>query len=69
MLGELKAARNDAFELAVYLVDDGSSDGTGDAAAAAYPGLRLLRGDASLFWCDGLERGFAGAARLLSLAQ
>jgi len=60
-LESLKAARNDAFELDVYLVDDGSSDGTGDAAAAAYPGLRLLRGDGSLFWCGGMRAAWSAA--------
>ncbi|HEY3226328.1 MAG TPA: glycosyltransferase family 2 protein [Planctomycetota bacterium] len=38
----------------IILVDNGSSDGTADAAAAAYPGLRVIR--------NGENRGYGPAA-------
>lgn len=47
----------------VYLVDDGSTDGTADAARAAYPQIELLRGDGNLFWNGGMRLAFAEAMK------
>ncbi len=47
--------------LQVYLVDDGSHDGTGEAVRAAYPEIRVLRGDGSLFWNGGTRLAFSEA--------
>jgi GT2 family glycosyltransferase len=46
---------------AVFLVDDGSSDGTAAAVAARYPHTRLIVGDGSLFWNGGMRKAFAAA--------
>ncbi len=43
------------------LVDDGSTDGTAEAVGKAYPWVRVLRGDGSLFWCRGMHRAFETA--------
>lgn len=48
-------------ELAVYLVDDGSRDGTGAAVRAEFPAVRVIDGDGSLFWNGGMRRAFAAA--------
>jgi GT2 family glycosyltransferase len=45
----------------VYLVDDGSTDGTADAVRAAYPEVELLRGDGGLFWNGGMSLAFSEA--------
>jgi len=37
------------YRLAIYLVDDGSTDGTADAIASEYPDVHLIRADGSLF--------------------
>lgn len=50
-------------ELAVYLVDDGSLDGTGDAVRAAFPQVTVISGDGSLYWSGGMHRAFAAALR------
>lgn len=44
-----------AARLDVYLLDDGSSDGTAEAVAAAYPQVKLRHGDGSFFWCGGMR--------------
>ena len=51
----------DDCEGAVYLVDDGSRDGTADAVEQQFPAVRLLRGDGSLFWNGGMRKAFGQA--------
>ena len=49
------------LDVTVYLVDDGSRDGTSQAVAERYPQVCLLQGDGSLFWNGGMRRAFAHA--------
>jgi GT2 family glycosyltransferase len=46
----------------VFLVDDGSTDGTPEAVASAYPLVHLLHGDGSLFWTGGMRRAMEAAS-------
>lgn len=39
----------------VYLVDDGSSDGTGEIVRERFPDVRLVGGTGSLYWCGGMR--------------
>jgi len=39
----------------VYLVDDGSADGTADAVRRAFPQVRILQGTGSLFWAGAMR--------------
>jgi len=45
----------------VFLVDDGSTDGTGQAVVEFWPEVRLLTGDGNLFWNLGMRKAFAEA--------
>lgn len=47
----------------VYLVDDGSSDGTAEAVKRKYPQVILLKGDGSLFWVGGMRLAFGEALK------
>ena len=47
----------------VYLVDDGSSDGTSDAVKRHYPEIRILKGDGNLFWVGGMRLAFSEALK------
>jgi GT2 family glycosyltransferase len=47
----------------VYLVDDGSSDGTTTAVEKKYPQVNLLYGDGNLFWVGGMRLAFAEALK------
>jgi GT2 family glycosyltransferase len=42
-------------ELSTYLVDDGSSDGTGAAVRREFPQVIVLDGDGQRFWCGGMR--------------
>jgi len=45
----------------VFLVDDGSPDGTGDRVRSAFPDVRVIDGDGTLFWGGGMNLAFARA--------
>jgi len=55
-LGQLQAQElPDAVRLQAFVVDDGSTDGTGDAVRADYPDAHVLEGTGSLFWTGGMH--------------
>jgi glycosyltransferase involved in cell wall biosynthesis/GT2 family glycosyltransferase len=51
----------DDVTLEVFLTDDGSTDGTGDAVRAGFPDVRVLQGTGSLYWAGGTRLADASA--------
>lgn len=51
--------RND---LTYVIVDDGSTDGTGDAVKLEFPDAQVIQGDGSLFWSGGMRVAWSHAA-------
>jgi len=49
--------------LDVYLVDDGSTDGTSAAVRSAFPTVHVIPGDGSLYWCDGMRLAWSRSAQ------
>lgn len=49
--------------LHVIVVDDGSSDGTAEAIAAAYPQVQVIRGDGTLWYSEGTNVGIREAQK------
>lgn len=45
----------------VYLVDDGSSDGTGPAVQNLYPQVKVIQGDGTLYWNGGTRMAMSAA--------
>lgn len=43
------------LQIDIYLLDDGSTDGTGDAVAGLYPFIKLIKGPGDLFWAGGMR--------------
>jgi GT2 family glycosyltransferase len=41
------------YRVRVFLTDDGSSDGTGDAVRREFPEATVLQGDGNLYWVGG----------------
>lgn len=61
-LAALRDAAQDAgIAHAIYLFDDGSSDGTAEAVCAQEPSATVLRGDGTMFWNRGMHAAFACA--------
>lgn len=47
----------------IFLVDDGSSDGTSVAVKTNYPEVNILEGDGYLYWAGGMRLAFAEAMK------
>jgi GT2 family glycosyltransferase len=51
----------DSMTFDVYLVDDGSTDGTKEAVAEKFPDVHVLVADGSLFWAAGSNKAWKAA--------
>lgn len=51
----------DKIAMTVFIVDDGSTDGTSEAISRQFPTVRVLQGDGSLYWVGGMRRAMAVA--------
>ncbi len=43
------------YVLDIFLIDDGSTDGTAEAVMLLFPGVHMARGDGKLFWAGGMR--------------
>jgi GT2 family glycosyltransferase len=55
------AASPSSIKYHVHLVDDGSTDGTGNAVREAHPEATVIQGDGSLYWNQGMRRAWQDA--------
>ena len=53
----------DKFSLSVFLVDDGSTDGTTEEIAKLFPQVNLIKGDGNLYWNRGMRKAWEVAAK------
>jgi glycosyltransferase involved in cell wall biosynthesis/GT2 family glycosyltransferase len=53
----------DGVTVDIHLVDDGSSDGTAEAVARAYPDVEITLGSGELFWGGGMRLAFIRAVQ------
>ena len=59
----LKAQTVPGVSVDLFLVDDGSSDGTAQAVRDIFPQVTILTGDGNLFWCGGVRWAFEQAIK------
>lgn len=50
------------FSLHVFLVDDGSTDGTAESVSQAFPSVVIIKGTGSLYWNRGMHLAWTKAA-------
>lgn len=50
-----------AFWLSVFLVDDGCTDDTVNAALEIWPEANIIAGDGNLYWCGGMRKAWSAA--------
>jgi len=63
-LGSLHSINRTGLDVHIIVVDDGSTDGTGDAIREEYPEVEILQGDGNLWYTAGTNRGIrAGLSR------
>ena len=51
------------YSIAVYLTDDGCTDGTAEAVEKRYPTVQIVQGDGTLYWNRGMWTAWNAAAK------
>ena len=60
-LRSLSRIRTENFEVKIFIVDDGSVDGTDESITNNFPDVELIRGDGTLHYAAGTNRGIQRA--------
>jgi GT2 family glycosyltransferase len=60
-LRSLSKVRTNGLEDRIFIVDDGSTDGTADAIRSLFPEVELIEGNGSLHYAAGTNRGIERA--------
>jgi GT2 family glycosyltransferase len=49
----------DGVQIQIFLVDDGSKDGTSEAVGTQFPQVTIEHGDGNLFWARGMRKAWS----------
>ena len=53
----------DSIKVEIYLTDDGSTDGTGEAVKSRYSDAHILKGNGELYWAGGMRNSWKEALK------
>ena len=56
------------FVLDVFLVDDGSTDGTAELVTEKFPKVIIIHGDGNLFWNRGMHLAWSYASKKIIIS-
>ncbi|MCE5333233.1 MAG: glycosyltransferase family 2 protein, partial [Desulfobacteraceae bacterium] len=62
-LKSLSEINKSGLDIHVIVVDDGSTDGTGDEIRRNYPDVQIVNGDGNLWYAGGTNRGIEAALK------
>ncbi|MBX3282190.1 MAG: glycosyltransferase family 2 protein [Acidobacteria bacterium] len=62
-LRSLARVDRSGLDVRIFIVDDGSTDGTSDAIRAEFPDVVLIQGDGTLHYAAGTNRGIEAALK------
>ena len=57
---------SDQLQLSIFVVDDGSTDGTAEMICQDFPDVQLIKGDGSLWWTGAIVKGMKLALKQLN---
>ena len=59
----VEARKPDGYIFDIYLVDDGSTDGTSDFVMDIFPDVNIIKGAGNLFWAGGMRLAWKTALK------